>query len=58
MAVVSMARDFMIHAAINWGEDGSDDLSLWPFALDHAAWPYTRVPQQNSGLTPLLRNGL
>ena len=53
MAVVSMARDFMIHAAINWGEDGSDDLSLWPFALDHAAWLYNRVPQQNSGLTPL-----
>ena len=53
MAVVSMARDFMIHAAINWGEDGSDDLSLWPFALDHAAWLYNGVPQQNSGLTPL-----
>ena len=32
MTVVSMAREFMIHAAISWGEDGSDDLSLWPFA--------------------------
>ena len=53
MTVVSMAREFMIHAAISWGEDGSDDLSLWPFALDHAAWLYNRVPQQNSGLTPL-----
>ena len=32
--VMSMAREFMIHAAISWGEDGSDDLSVWPFALD------------------------
>ena len=51
--VVSMSQEFMIHAAINWGEDGSDELSLWPFALDHAAWLYNRIPQQNSGLTPL-----
>ena len=48
-----MAREFMIHAAISWGEDGSDDLSLWPFALDHADWLRNRIPQQNSGLTPL-----
>ena len=42
----------MIHDAISWGKGGSDDLFLWPFALDHAAWSYNRVPQQNSGLTP------
>ena len=35
--VVYMARSFMIHAALNWGEDGSDDLSLWCLALDHAS---------------------
>jgi transposase InsO family protein len=27
--VMYMARSFMIHAALNWGKDGSDDLKLW-----------------------------
>eukprot|EP00804_Cyclotella_cryptica_P001025 CCRYP_008339-RA/>CCRYP_008339-RA protein AED:0.22 eAED:0.23 QI:0/-1/0/1/-1/1/1/0/190 len=27
--VMYMARSFMIHAALHWGSDGSDDLSLW-----------------------------
>ena len=43
----------MIHAALHWGSDGSDDLSLWSFAVDHAAWLYNRIPQQKSGITPL-----
>ena len=51
--VVYMARSFMIHAALNWGEDGSDDVSLWSFALDHASWLYNRVPQRRSGITPM-----
>ena len=51
--VVYMAREFMIHAALNWGEDGSDDLALWSFALDHAAYLYNHIPQRNSGITPL-----
>ena len=45
MTVVSVAREFMTHAAMSWGEDGSDDLSLRPCALDHAAWLCNRVPQ-------------
>ena len=48
-----MARSFMIHAALHWGEDGSDDISLWSFAVDHAAWLYNRIPQRRSGITPL-----
>eukprot|EP00956_Cyclotella_meneghiniana_P034646 scaffold107138_cov38-Cyclotella_meneghiniana.AAC.4 len=48
-----MARLFMIHTALNWGEFGSDDLSLWSFANDHAAWLYNCIPQRTSGLTPL-----
>ena len=43
--VVSMMRGFLIHAAINWGKDGSDDLSLWPFTLNHAAWMHNQVPE-------------
>ena len=51
--VMYMARSFMIHAALHWGSDGSDDLSLWSFAVDYAAWLYNRIPQRLSGITPL-----
>jgi hypothetical protein len=51
--VMYMARSFMIHAALHWSEDGSDEISLWPFAVDHAAWLYNRIPQRTSGITPL-----
>ena len=50
--VVYMTRSFMIHAALNWGEDSSDDLSLWSLALDHASWLYNKIPQQRTGMTP------
>jgi hypothetical protein len=51
--VMHMGRSFMIHAALNWGEDGSDDISLWTFAVNHAAWLYNRIPQRFSGITPM-----
>jgi hypothetical protein len=51
--VMYMAPLFMIHAALNWGEDGSDDVSLWTFAVNHAAWLYNRIPQCFSGITPM-----
>ena len=51
--VMDMARSFMIHAALHWGSDGLDDLSLWSFAVDHAAWLYNRILQCQSGITPL-----
>jgi hypothetical protein len=51
--IVYMARSFMIHAALHWSEDGSDDITLWSFAVDHAAWLYNRIPQRTSGITPL-----
>jgi hypothetical protein len=51
--IMYMARSFMIHAALNWGEDGSDDITLWSFAVDHAAWLYNRIPQRFSGITPI-----
>ena len=43
----------MIHAALHRGSDGSDDVSLWSFAVDHAAWLYNQIPQCQSGITPL-----
>ncbi|KAL7474841.1 hypothetical protein ACHAW6_000793 [Cyclotella cf. meneghiniana] len=48
-----MARSFMIHATLNWGEDGSDDISLWSFTVDYAVWLYNHIPQSSSGITPL-----
>ncbi len=32
---------------------GADDISLWPFAVKHAVWLYNRVPNFESGLTPM-----
>ncbi len=32
--VLYMACSFMIHVALHWGEDQSDDLLLWSFAVD------------------------
>ena len=42
----------MINAALHWPDKGSD-LSLWPFAMQYAAWLYNRMPNFVSGITPL-----
>ena len=41
--VMYMVRHFMIHAALNWGEDGSDNMAVWSFALNHAAYLCNRI---------------
>ena len=51
--VMYMARSFMVHAALNWGEDGLEDITLWPFVMDYTTWLYNCIPQQFSGITPL-----
>lgn len=51
--VMYMAQSFMIHAALNWGKDKSDDITLWSFAVDNAVWLYNRIPQRFSGIIPL-----
>jgi hypothetical protein len=48
-----MARTFMVHTSLHWTERGSDDLSLWSFAVKHLVWVYNCVPNVWSGLTPL-----
>jgi hypothetical protein len=48
-----MARTFMDHSLFHWTDHGSDDLSLWSFAVKHLVWAYNRVPNVKSGLTPL-----
>ena len=51
--IMYMEHTFMIHILLLWNECGSDDITLWPFAVQHAAWLYNRLPNQVSGLTPL-----
>lgn len=51
--IVYMARYYMVHAALHWGVDGSDDLNLWPFAIDHACTIYNLLPHRSTGLTPV-----
>ena len=51
--VMYMARTFMVHASLHWSDHGVDDISLWPFAVKHAVWLHNRVPNRESGLTPL-----
>ncbi len=48
-----MARTFMIHVSLHWNERGGDDIALWPFAVQHSAWLYNRLPNAVSGLTPI-----
>ena len=43
--VMYMARSCMTHTVLDWGEDGSDDISQWSFAVDHASWLYIHIPQ-------------
>jgi hypothetical protein len=51
--IMYMACTFMVHASRHWTERGSDDISLWSFAVKHSVWVYNRVPNVRSGLTPL-----
>jgi len=51
--IMYMARTFMVHASLHWTDRGSDDLSLWSFAVKHSVWIYNCVPNARSGLTPL-----
>jgi hypothetical protein len=48
-----MVRTFMVHAYLHWTKNGSDDLSLWSFAVKRLVWVYNRVPNVRSGLNPL-----
>jgi hypothetical protein len=51
--IMFMACSFMVHASLHWIDHGLDDILLWPFAVRHAVWIYNRVPNCQSGLTPL-----
>jgi len=43
----------MVHVSLHWSEHGVNGLSLWGFAIKHAAWIHNCLPNQTSGLSPL-----
>ena len=49
--VMSMARTMMLHATIRWPEVA--DAQLWPMAVEYAVYIYNRLPQKDTGLSPL-----
>ncbi len=51
--IMYMAQTFMVHASLDWTERGSDNLSLWSFAVKHLVWVYNCVLNVRLGLTPL-----
>jgi hypothetical protein len=51
--IMYMARTFLVHSSLHWTDMGADAISLWPFAVKHAVWLYNRVPNFESGLTPM-----
>jgi len=51
--IIYMARTFLVHSSLHWTDIGADDIALWPFTVKHAVWIYNRIPNYESGLTPL-----
>jgi transposase InsO family protein len=49
--MVGMARTMMLHAALGYGERVIPQ-DLWPQAMDHAVWLYSRMPRTDTGLSP------
>ena len=43
----------MIHSSLNSTENGVDDLTLWSFSVKHSVWVFNRVPNQESGISPM-----
>ena len=51
--IMYMACTFLVHLSLHWTDMGADDISLLPFSVKHAVWLYNRVPNYESGLTPM-----
>jgi hypothetical protein len=49
--IMSIARTSMLHAAIHWPDMA--DATLWPLAVDYAVHIFNRIPNRETGLSPL-----
>ena len=43
----------MVHAAMYWPSNSSDNTHVWPFDIQYAVWLFNHIPNQDTGLTPL-----
>ena len=43
----------MIHSTLHWTEDGIGDLTRWSFEVKHAVWIYNRIPNRETGISPM-----
>ena len=48
--IMSWARTMMLHAIIHWPLEA--DVSLWPFAVDHAVYLWNSLPRSGTELAP------
>jgi hypothetical protein len=51
--IMYMACTFLVHLSLYWTDMGADDISFWPFTVKHTVWLYNRLPNFESGLTPM-----
>ena len=51
MTISNMSRTMMLHAAVHW--PGMADSSLWPLAMEYAAYIYNHTPKMESGVAPI-----
>lgn len=49
--VTSWARTMLLHSCLHWPV--STNLSLWPFALEHAVLLWNNIPRKEHGLSPI-----
>ena len=49
--IMSIARTMMLHAAVHWPDMA--DAKLWPLAVQYAVYIFNRVPNPDTGLSPL-----
>jgi hypothetical protein len=49
--VTLMARSMLLHMAIHWPDQFSED--LWPMALAYAAFLHNHIPKRSQGLAPI-----
>ncbi|MHA7927723.1 MAG: hypothetical protein ACX936_21195, partial [Marinobacter sp.] len=49
--VTNWARTMLLHCAIHWPDQA--DLTLWPFAMEHAVYIWNHLPRRDSRLSPL-----
>ena len=49
-----MVCTLMVKILLYWKDRGTDDIYLWSFVVKHSVWLYNRLPNKESGLTPLI----